>query len=169
MVIKKSLSVVLCILVFYTSNAQKNASGQFKKIIFETTGCMGKCPAYYLQIDNKKQAKLFAMAVYKDPDDVWGTRSLDSSKMGYFCGGINNTTYDKLIKILQTSTGDSICCGQQGYDGSITTIIIYHNRKRKYLRAMFLSSTANNLFNLLFDICKRNDFLRSRKKFSIEN
>jgi hypothetical protein len=167
--IKLPLIFFLIVLPFI-SNAQNNVSEKFEKIIFNTTTCYGKCPVYHLQIDNKKNVKLLASIVYKNPR-VFGTNrsNLDTSKMGYFIGHIDDTLYNNLIKTLSNTNTDSLCWEDNGADAPIKTIIIYHNGQREFLRSMFPPKDSYDLIILLCTVCEKNNFQKTIEKFEIEN
>ena len=102
----------------------------FEKIIFHTTGCYGSCPTYHLQIEKNKAIKLHIQRAYKRHSMY----EIDSTKIGYYEGVIDEINYQKLELLLKTCNLNTLefdganCC-----DGSITTIIVYYNGKRKYL------------------------------------
>ena len=159
--------IFLVSLLPHFSIAQIGKDINFEKIIFHTTGCYGFCPVYHLEIDNKKNAKLFSEMVYK-PSSKHSYRE-DTSKTGYFKGLIADTTFKHLLNEIQKIGIDSLtfdganCC-----DAPIRTIIIYYNNKRKYLRSMFPPDKARNLISLLYRICDINDFIKINGKFEIE-
>jgi hypothetical protein len=168
---KKLITVLLAIFIFLTSEAQEDKSFKFEKIIFHTTGCFGTCPTYNLEIDNDKTVKLFTSQFYAELKKPLYIETLDTSKMGHFTGSINNRTYNDLINILQASNIDSLsfdssamCC-----DGSVKTIIIYYNGKKKYLKSMFPPDKADNLIGSLYAICKDSNLKRTTEKFKIED
>lgn len=101
-----------------------DTSVKFEKIIFHTTECFGTCPVYHLQVDNSRQVKLNAQVVYK-PRSGYQT---DTASQGYFTGQLSDTTFEKLIRAIQTCNlrtlkmNNALCC-----DGSVSTIIVYFN------------------------------------------
>lgn len=134
------------------------------KIIFHTTFCYGWCPTYHLQIDSNKQVKLFAEEVFKNCN-----LEKDTSEMGYYTGYISDSTYNKLVENIQTCNLQTIeFADRLGMDGSIQTIIIYYNGKRKYMQSMFPPTIADNLIDFLYNICKNNSFNKTTEKFIIE-
>jgi len=168
---KSILLTLSLILLFLTSEAQKDKSFKFEKLIFHTTGCFGTCPTYNLEINKNKKVKLFTSQFYAELKKPLYIPTIDSSKMGYFRGSINATTYKNLIKILHASDIDSLsfdssamCC-----DGSVKTIIVYYNGKRKYLTSMFPPDKADNLINALYAICRDSNLKKTTKKFKIED
>jgi hypothetical protein len=135
------------------------------KIIFHTSRCFGFCPTYHLQVDDKKEVKLYSEQVYKN-------RSIetDKTKTGYFVGVLSDTTFNKLTNELSVIGLDTLefdgssCC-----DGSEITIIVYYNGKRKFLKAMFPPDKADKLIGILYDICETSNLTRVTQKFDIEN
>jgi hypothetical protein len=139
----------------------------FHKIIFHSSECFGTCPVYHLEVDSDKTFKLIADVVYKK--DKPYSSELDSSMIGHFKGTVNDTIFNKLIKQIKTSGidtlnfGNSICC-----DGSLITIIIYHDGKRRYIQSMFLPDRAWKFASLFVEICQTNKMERTNEKFTIE-
>jgi len=83
---------------------------------------------------------------------------------------INHTTFAILDKELRTIGLDRLefdgtsCC-----DGSLITIIVYYEGKRKFLQSMFLQDKANKLIAILYDICEKSTLIRTTQIFDIEN
>ena len=157
--------IILIIVTLLGFSCKRPNPIKLEKIIFHTSFCFGTCPTYHLQIDSNKQVKLFAEEVYQG-------KSLflrDSTKMGYFIGEIPDTTFIKLAEELQSIGIDTLkfdgvnCC-----DGSVKTIIVYYNGKRKYLKSMFPPKIAENLIDRLNNICRNYNFKRTTEKFKIE-
>lgn len=149
-------------------NKQKEKKHSFEKIIFHTTGCFGTCPTYHLQLDSNKQIKLFAETVYKDDKDFPFEK--DTVKTGYFNGVADDSTFtllDTEIKNigLDTLEFDGVSC----CDGSLVTIIVYYDGKRKFLKSMFPPDRARKLIGILYDICEKSILTRTTQKFEIEN
>ncbi|MFN8282072.1 MAG: DUF6438 domain-containing protein [Chitinophagales bacterium] len=140
---------------------------QLEKIIFHTSICFGSCPTYHLQVDKDKNIKLYAEHVYKTGGRFYED---DSTKTGYFIGKADDSTFDKLINELNTIGLDSLqfrkanCC-----DGSIKTIIVYYNGKRKFMKSMFPPEEANELIDILYDICHTKSLKRSAEEFEVES
>ncbi len=138
---------------------------RFEKIIFNTTSCHGSCSTYHLQINNKKEIELYAERVHKKNDDFF----LDSSKMGYYIGTLDEKLYNNLISELKTcnlnslSFNDIECC-----DGSVITIIVYYNGQRKYFKSMFPPIIASDLISYLHNICSGAELHKTNSAFAIE-
>jgi hypothetical protein len=149
--------------------AQSDKKVNLEKIIFHTSMCFGTCPTYHLQVDNNKNVKLYAEQVYKNPRDISSYEN-DTEKMGYFVGKISDTTFNKLTNELSEIGLDTLkfddvnCC-----DGSLITIIVYYNGKRKFLKSMFPPEKSNTLISTLYDICKPSNLTKTTGKFIIEN
>lgn len=142
---------------------------KLEKIIFHTSMCLGTCPSFHLQVDNKKEVKLYAEQVYKNPQDS-GSYGTDTTKTGYFLGILSDTTFNKLTNELCAIDLESLefdganCC-----DGSLITIIVYYNGRKKLLKSMFPPEKADKLIGILYDICEKSTLRRSSQKFEIEN
>lgn len=139
----------------------------FEKLYFHTTSCDGACPVYHVEVTKDKGVRLFAEKIYK----INGTTvSDDSGKMGYFVGSVTDSTFNKLIAEIQNINIDALsfdkadCC-----DGSITTIIIYYNGKRKFLRSMFPPPKSEKLISILNDICENSSCTKVNEPFNLES
>jgi hypothetical protein len=145
------------LLLFLTLSAcgQTNKTPGFEKIIYYTSMCFGTCPTYHLEVNADKSFKLFAEQVFKT--NGVSPYEPDSAKMGYFKGTLSDSLYDALSKELKRINIDSLsfpdvlCC-----DGPVTTLIIYHHGKRKYLHSMFPPEATRALISVLYNICKGN-------------
>jgi len=140
----------------------------FEKIIFHTSPCHGLCPTYHLEISANQQARLYAETVYNM--DKGFERVSDFGKTGYFKGKVSDSLFRVLEKELVAVELDTLvfdanaCC-----DGSIYTIIVYYQGKRKVLRSMFPPAKAQPLVDVLNAICSDHSFERTSQSFEIEN
>lgn len=165
----KKILLSLIVLISTTSCFKSDKSIAFEKIIFHTSMCFGTCPTYHLEVDEAKNMKLYSETVFSDKKGAFNY-DLDQEKMGYFVGKVSDTTFIKLKNELNTIGLDSLnfdgsnCC-----DGSLKTIIIYYNGKRKYLKAMFPPEKADKLIYILKDICETPNLKRTNLKFDIED
>lgn len=141
----------------------------FEKVIFHTSGCFGTCPTYHLEINNNKQARLHAEQVYKQHAYRLHGFESDTAKVGNFEGLLSDSLFNKLAGELNTIGLDSLsfdgatCC-----DGSVITIIVYYDGKRKFLKSMFPPEKANNLIHYLYEACTSKQLKRVNGKFEIE-
>ncbi len=139
---------------------------QFDKIIFHTTMCFGACPIFHFELNNDKKVKLYAESV-PISEENWKN---DSTKTGYFEGVVTDSTFRKLSDIIKSIGIDTLnfkralCC-----DGSVYTIIVYRDGKRKFLQSMFPPAKAMPLIGTLYQICEESHLTRSSKSFKIEN
>jgi hypothetical protein len=152
------------VLTFKLQSFAIDKSIRLEKIIFHTTKCLGDCPVYHLQINNSGQVKLHAEVVYSS-----GMEYEKNTAEGYFAGQLNDTTFKKLIRKIQTcnlqtlKVNNALCC-----DGSIQTIIVYFNGKRKYIKTMFPPAITDELISVLYGICEKGGFKRITTRFKIE-
>ena len=147
---------------------QADKTLEFEKICFHTSSCDGTCPVYHLEVTKDRKMRLFAEKVYKTTAASFS--DFDSTKMGFFVGTVTDSNFNKLTRELQNIDIDNFtfekadCC-----DGSITTIIIYYNGKRKYISSMFLPPKSGKLISLLNDICEKSKLTRVSEVFDIES
>ncbi|MFT3795474.1 DUF6438 domain-containing protein [Flavobacterium sp.] len=162
---KKYLALSLIAVSLFSCKSAKDQF-QFEKIAFSSSMCFGFCPSYQMEINNDRSVRMHG-------DSVFGKRfenaNIDRSKTGYFTGTVADTTYNKLLKELRTIGLDTVkfggpdCC-----DGSIKTIVVYYNGKRKFLKAMFPPEHAHALIATLQDIYSTTPFVPTTQKFEIE-
>jgi hypothetical protein len=163
------LITIFIISVLCFIGSRKPEKIRLERIVFHTSRCFGSCPAYHSQIDSNKTFHLFAEYVSNTPDIATNLFNPDSSKMGYFTGRVSDTRYTELESELQIIGLDNLqfdgvdCC-----DGSIKTIIIYYNGKRKALRSMRPPREADKLISLLRYITESTSTHRTNQKFEIE-
>jgi len=135
----------------------------FEKIIYHTTICFGTCPIIDLEIDSNKNVYLSG-EFYKE-----GYLGIDSIKSGQFVGVLSDSLYNELLNILKTCNlrtlnfREADCC-----DGPITTLIIYYNGQRKYLKSMFPPTIADKLINFMYLLRDRAILTRTDEKRKIE-
>lgn len=143
---------------------------KLEKIIFHTSRCFGSCPAYHSQIDNNKTLHLYSEYVDNTPDINTDLNNPDTSRMGYFTGRVSDRLYTQLENELQNIGIDNLQFdGQDCCDGSVETIIIYYNGKRKFLKSMFPPREADKLISLLLNIAESTPTKRSNNTFDIED
>lgn len=144
---KKLVSIVFLLLITSLGYSQV-----FEKITFQTSYCFGTCPVYHLELKADRTFKLHAETVFLENSQ---TRELDSSKMGYFIGKIDQKMYDKFIAAFQQSdmcnlTFDGVkCC-----DGSLISMTVNYDGIQKELVSMFPPSQTQPLIQVLYEICK---------------
>ncbi|MDR3025445.1 DUF6438 domain-containing protein [Chryseobacterium sp.] len=113
----------------------------FDKLVYHTTNCLGTCPKIDLEID--KDGK-----VYLNRDIID-----NKEKSGVFEGQLSSDAFDKLIDILKTSNVKSWSFPEKdGYDGAVTTLIMYYNGERKYFKSMFPPTISHQLINFLYNL-----------------
>lgn len=163
----KPILLLLLATVALRDCGQPGRKIKLEKIVFHTSPCFGACPTYHLQVNSDKSLQLYAERVYKK--DKGFSREPDTAKTGYFTGTVRDTTFQKLLSELETIGLDSLelngpnCC-----DGSLKTIIVYYNGKRKFLRSMFPPENTHRLIAVLYEIAEKSPVRRTDEKFEIE-
>jgi hypothetical protein len=168
----KALSLLMFLPFLAGSGARTDRQNEqqpsFEKIIFHTSACYGFCSIYHLQVEADKSLYLFAETVYKTDKDISIQR--DTTKTGYFTGTVNDSLFAHLEQELKTIGLDTLefngasCC-----DGSMITIIVYYNGKKKLLKSMFPPAKARKLIDILYAICGKSNLIKADRKFYIEN
>ena len=144
----KNLFVTILVVCFLSISY----SQIFEKINFQTSYCFGTCPVYHLELKADKTFKLHGETVFLEHSQ---TRALDSSKMGYFSGKLDQKTYHKFIAAFQQSdmcnlTFDGITC----CDGSLIIMVVNYDGIQKELVSMFPPYEAQPLIQVLYEICR---------------
>jgi hypothetical protein len=118
----------------------------FTKIVYHSSRCYGTCPEIDLQIDSSRNILLHRQ--------FWKSKGeTEDHRSGNFIGSIDTRTYSNLIAILISSNYTKLkfppefCC-----DAPLTTIIIYTNNERTYLKSMFPPAEAQKLISWLYDL-----------------
>ncbi len=128
--------------------------------------CYGSCPEYHIEIDAKKNVRLYVETAYQKSSE--NRHEKDSARMGYFTGKLSDSLFLEItdglskINIDTVKSDDELCC-----DGSISTLILYKQTHRKELKTMFGIKAIDPLLHKLYKICVNHSFKRS-KPFSIE-
>jgi hypothetical protein len=169
-------------LVFLTGcheESERKPPFVFEKLVYHAIGkgCEGRCHTFHLSVDSSKNVKLYAERVYKNYDEidrmyekarntkvdtVYPDSLLAWSRIGYFTGKVNDTTFNKLITVLKQVNLDSLefpdwhCC-----DGIDKTLIVYYNNKRKTLWSMFPPDSTRKVFHTLNEIFHQDNFVRT--------
>lgn len=140
---------------------------KFEKIVFHTSACYGMCDVQHLEINNDKKIRVFNERIYSIKN---GVSEINHSKMGYFKGTANDTSFNKLLKEFEkikidTLTFDEVnCC-----DGIIFTVIVYYDGKKKILQSMSPPETTINFLNTLWQIANTENLKKTETQFEIEN
>jgi len=151
-------------LAFIKQEFNTDKSIHFEKIIYHTTSCFGSCPTIDLEIDNKRNIYIDGQ-FYKD-DSMFEN---DTIKSGQFIGKLNDALYNELVTIIQTSNIKTLTFPERdGADAPVTTLIIYYNGKRKYLKSMFPPTIASKLIQYLYQINEKANLIRTTEKRILE-
>lgn len=135
-----------------------------EKLIYHTTTCFGSCPVVDMEVDENKviylQGKFFGH----------NSRSrIDSLRSGTFMGVLPDSLYNELIFILQTSNLRTLTFPEvRGADAPESTLIIYYNGQRKYLKSMFPPTIARRLIHFLYSLSKNIVLERTAEKKQLE-
>lgn len=117
-----------------------------------------------MQIDGKRN-----IYVYRDTD-VETEKVNGSPASGYFKGVLDVKTYNRLLNSLVKSKynklkfPDVTCC-----DGVVTTIIVYVNNKRTYLKSMTPPDEARELIAFLRKTALETPLPKTENKMELEN
>jgi hypothetical protein len=144
------------------ANRNQQETYKFEKLVFHATRCFGTCPAIDLQVDSNRNI-FIRRQVFKNRSET------DESLSGDFSGKLDTKQYEDFLQILLSSHYDTLhfpdvfCC-----DGSVTTIIVYHNGQRKYLKSMFPPPEATTLIQYLKQLALETSLPRSATEIKLE-
>lgn len=138
----------MLLMAVFSCASQKNGKVgadkiKFEKIVYHSSRCFGFCPQIDMEIDNNRN-----IVLHRDFFKRKG--ETDSANTGNFKGTLSKEKYDELLHALDTADynnwdfPDITCC-----DGVVTTLIIYSNGKRKYLKSMTPPENAAAFINFL--------------------
>lgn len=145
----------LLIVILFSILGCTQENPKFDKIIYKTTSCFGTCPTYYLEINSDKTFQLFAEEVFKDDFSIYGYE-LDSAKMGYFKGKLDDATFQNLNKKIQKISDPNY---KYYNEGSITdtpkiTLVIQRGGDKTFYQTDFPTDNfQNHVINFLNKIC----------------
>lgn len=157
---RKTICSIIFLLAVYMAKAQTHKF-DFQRLVFHAGYCYGPCPIFDLQIDSSGNALLHA-EVYTSN---W---IVDSTRTGYFSGILIDSVLQNLILILERTGVDTVqyvpesCC-----DGSLITIISYHNNQRDFFETMWPPECMGKLIAALYDICQNTEWKRTAE-FKVE-
>jgi hypothetical protein len=162
-------SALIAAVVLFSCKSQPAGSAKpadefkFSKIVYHLSRCNGTCPSMDLEIDSTKSLYV-SREFYKTKSEV------DSANSGRFKGVLSPEQNKQLIEVLKKSNLDSLEFAPVGIaDVPETTIIIYYNGKRKYLKSERPSANANELITLLKSIGNDKGLARTTEVKELEN
>jgi Domain of unknown function (DUF6438) len=142
---------------FFKRNYFIDTSIKFEKLVFRTTECFGTCPTLNIQLD-KEENIIYSGHVYND-----------TALSGNFWGTISKKDMDTLVQLLRNCQLETLhwrthnCC-----DGSMITLIVYYNDKRKYFKSMFPPNISEDLISFLYKLNSKATLTRREEKFVFE-
>jgi len=162
-------AVLMAMVILFSCKTQPAANSkpvdefQVTKVIYHLGRCNGMCPSMDLEIDSNK-------AVYVNREFYKTKSEVDSANSGRFKGKLTAEQDKNLIEVLKKSNLDSLEFAPVGItDVSETTIIIYYNGKRKYLKSVRPPAEANDLITLLKSIGNDKGLERTTEAKELEN
>lgn len=147
----------------------KKNDNRFEKIIFHTSKCFGTCPEYHLEINQKKEIKLHIEKVYEK-------RTLDTFKIGYYKGKLDDETYLELLSLIEhidieksgniepKSESNTILIKE----GSQLSLILYFKKQRKSMIYIHPVGHWQKLMTYVHKIANSENLTKVAEKFEIE-
>jgi Domain of unknown function (DUF6438) len=160
--IKFLFTILSLMMTLSFCNAQSSNKLNLSKIIFHLSRCNGTCPKIDLEIDSAKN-------VYVSREYFKSKSETDKTYSGQFKGNLSQKDYNKLLKLLQSSNIDTLTFPSTTMvDVSETTIIVYYNEKRKYLKSSETPAIAKNLIIFLKSVGNNKKLKRTKETKTIE-
>ncbi|MEI9945886.1 MAG: DUF6438 domain-containing protein [Chitinophagaceae bacterium] len=156
------VSISFCLSSCTQPGSESITKMQFEKIIFHSSRCYGSCPQIDFQVDSTRNI-FINRKYFKSKSEE------DKSKSGSFKGVLDIDTYNDLLQILEKSDytnlkfPDITCC-----DGVITTIIIYSNNKRTYLKSMTPPKESSALIAFLHKLGTESELTKISDAITLE-
>ena len=151
---KKMFYLIIISFILNSCASKKNNNG-FEKIIFHTSKCFGTCPEYHLEINKNKEVKLYVEKAYEK-------RKIDTLKMGYYKGKLDDKTYMEFIDLIK-----KIDLEKSGIiepkrepntiilsEGSQLSIILYIKKQRKPMIYIYPAGHWEKLMSFVYKIGK---------------
>lgn len=165
----KKIFYLIIFTFFIVSCASKKNKIKFEKIIFHTSKCFGTCPEYHLQINKKKEIKLYVEKTYQK-------RKIDTAKIGYYKGKLNNETYSEFINLIKNIDLDKSGIIEPKQEpntitlkeGSQLSLILYTNKERKPIIYIYPAGHCEKLMNFVYKIAKDDKLIKTNEKLNIE-
>jgi hypothetical protein len=144
-------------------NTQPANEFKVSKVVYHLSRCNGACPSMDLEIDSNKN-------VYVNREFYKTKSLLDSANSGAFKGKLSPAQAAQLTEVLKKSNLDSLEFAPVGItDVSETTIIVYYNGKRKYLKSARPPQAANELITFLKSAGNDKGLQRTNEMKELEN
>lgn len=164
MINTRFLYTIIC-LTFASSfcNAQSKDKINLSKIIFHSSRCNGTCPRIDLEIDSSK-------SLFVDREYFKTKSETDKRFSGQFKGLLSQEDYNKLLGLLHSCNIDNLNFPSSDMmDGIETTIIVYYNGQRKYLKSPEPPNSAKELIAFLKSLGDNKLLKRTNDTKCIEN
>ena len=165
---KKMFYLIIISFILNSCASKKNNNG-FEKIIFHTSKCFGTCPEYHLEINKNKEVKLYVEKAYEK-------RKIDTLKMGYYKGKLDDKTYMEFIDLIK-----KIDLEKSGIiepkrepntiilkEGSQLSLILYTNKQRKPIIYIYPAGHWEKLMNFVYKIANDDKLIKTKEKLEIE-
>jgi hypothetical protein len=144
-------------------NAQPADEFKVSKVVYHLSRCNGTCPSMDLEIDSNKN-------IYVNREFYKTKGLVDSANSGTFKGKLTAAQADQLKAVLKKSNIDSLEFAPVGItDVSETTIIVYYNGKRKYLKSARPPQAANDIITFLKSVGNDKGLERTTEVKELEN
>lgn len=164
---KKILYLIIPFILFSCAS-KKNDKG-FEKIIFHTSKCFGTCPEYHLELNQKKEIKLYVEKAYQK-------RKIDTLKIGNYKGKLDDETYSEFISLIKIIDFEKSGINEPKREtntkilkeGSQLSLILYINKRRKPMINIYPAGHWEKLMTFLYKIADFESLTKTNEKLEIE-
>ncbi len=118
-----------------------------------------------MEIDNKRNIYLSGQ-FFKD----YSGYEIDTIKTGIFVGKLDKKLYNEFILLLRSCNMRTLYFPEKrGADAPVTTLIVYVNGQRKYLKSMFPPMISYKLIHFLYTLREGANLTRTSEKRLLES
>lgn len=145
-----------------------DTSLHFCQLYYHTTGCLGYCPTFHLFIDDQQNVQFYAENIIMF--DSTGTQKDDTVRQGYYSGKLNDSLFKELVLAVQSSCLRSLTIPNvNGYDGAVSTIIVYFENERKYMQSMSPPLILDRLISTCYRICAEDKLPKTNRPLRFDD
>ncbi|CAM4426528.1 DUF6438 domain-containing protein [Flavobacterium terrigena] len=151
------------------SCATKKNEDRFEKIIFHTTKCFGTCPEYHLELNKNQEIKLYIEKAYQK-------RILDTSRIGYYKGKLDNKTYAEFLELLGKMDLDKSGIIEPEREPNTVVLretsqlylILYNDKLRKPIIYIYPAGHWQKIMAFLYKIAEDKSLTKTNEELDIE-
>jgi hypothetical protein len=137
--------------------------------LYLCTKCFGTCPEYHLELNQKREIKLYIEKIYNK-------RTLDTLKTGYYRGKLDDETYSELISLIEKidikKSGIIEPIREQNTitlkEGSQLSLTLYVKNQRKPMIYIYPEGHWKKLMSFVYKVSNLEYLTKTSEKLQIE-